>query len=363
MLWFMYLLVFVIGILNVCAFRLPYERSIIWPGSHCGACFQPIRWYDNIPLVSYWVLGGRCRSCGSSYSMRYFFLELGTGLAFVALFYLEVERNVRAVPLLAARHEEIMEGIIPTAAWWMFGFHAVLLSFLIVAGVCDFEHYEIPFSLTMTGLVVGLIGSACFPWTYPGADVPAAHAPIMVPFGPPLANPPPLPAGLYSWPVWFPLPTWLPPNSWQLGLATGLAGALAGMGALRGVRFLFGLGRGMEVLGIGDADLMMMAGAFIGWQPILMAFAAGVFPALVFGLIHLMRSGDQALPFGPSLSVGVLIALLAWPALGDFGKIVFFSGGWLAILVGFFGFALLVTGFLLRLLRGVPPVEPGPTNG
>src|SRR5947209_3479970 len=87
--------------INVCAYRLPYEKSLFWPGSRCGKCYQPIRWYDNLPLLSYWVLRGRCRTCGATFSIRYFLVELFTGLAFVGLFYLEIVRNVLHVPLLA----------------------------------------------------------------------------------------------------------------------------------------------------------------------------------------------------------------------------------------------------------------------
>src|SRR5215831_11986101 len=93
-------LVFVLGavvgsFLNVCVHRIPvYERSIFWPSSRCGHCFQPIRWYDNVPLLSYWLLRGRCRKCGAPFSIRYFLVELFTGLAFAGLFYLEVAQNV-----------------------------------------------------------------------------------------------------------------------------------------------------------------------------------------------------------------------------------------------------------------------------
>src|SRR5205809_5731572 len=76
------------SLLNVCVHRLPLEKSIIWPGSRCSHCLQPIRWYDNIPLLSYLLLRGRCRACGTSYSARYFLIELLTGLSFVGLFYL-----------------------------------------------------------------------------------------------------------------------------------------------------------------------------------------------------------------------------------------------------------------------------------
>src|SRR5436305_11588297 len=99
--WFA--LIFILGaivgsFLNVCIHRLPFEKSIFWPlGSRCGNCFQPIRWYDNLPLISYWLLRGRCRLCGASFSARYFLIELLTGLGFVGLFYVEIILNVHGL--------------------------------------------------------------------------------------------------------------------------------------------------------------------------------------------------------------------------------------------------------------------------
>ena len=69
--------------LNVLIARLPYEKSIIWPSSRCFACFRPIRPLDNIPILGYLRLRGRCRHCGAQFSSRYLWVELGTGLAFL----------------------------------------------------------------------------------------------------------------------------------------------------------------------------------------------------------------------------------------------------------------------------------------
>src|SRR5207244_12084750 len=96
--------VFVLGtivgsFLNVCIYRIPLEKSILWPGSRCGSCLQPVRWYDNIPLLSYLLLRGRCRTCHSAFSARYFLIELLTGLCFVGLFYLEIVDNVFGISL------------------------------------------------------------------------------------------------------------------------------------------------------------------------------------------------------------------------------------------------------------------------
>src|SRR5437868_13007557 len=142
-------LVFILGTmvgscLNVCIHRLPYEKSIFWPlGSRCGACLGPIRWYDNLPLLSYFVLRGRCRSCGARFSIRYFLIELLTGLCFAGLFYVEVIENVHQIDALKAVRGRLNFLLFPSwDAWIVFGFHAVLLSFLLVATFCDLDHRE-----------------------------------------------------------------------------------------------------------------------------------------------------------------------------------------------------------------------------
>src|SRR5271166_196940 len=101
-LWFIY--VFVVGLaigsfLNVCVGRLPYEKSLIWPGSHCPSCWQAIRMRDNVPVLSFLLLRGRCRTCGCRISWRYPLVELFTGLSFVGLFYLEMVANVLDLPV------------------------------------------------------------------------------------------------------------------------------------------------------------------------------------------------------------------------------------------------------------------------
>ena len=103
MMYYWLFTVFVLGaamgsFLNVCVSRLPLEKSILWPGSRCGSCFQRIRWYDNLPLLSYLWLRGRCRTCGARFSPRYFLVELFTGLGFAALFYAEVVTNIHGWP-------------------------------------------------------------------------------------------------------------------------------------------------------------------------------------------------------------------------------------------------------------------------
>jgi leader peptidase (prepilin peptidase) / N-methyltransferase len=352
--WVWLFLVFVLGaivgsFLNVCVARLPLEKSILWPGSRCGNCLQPVRWYDNLPLLSYWWLRGRCRTCGARFSVQYFVVELLTGLGFAGLFYLEVIDNIHHWPVW--QPWAIANGVYPWEWWTAWGFHAILFSFLMVASITDLNGREIHLQLTLTGTAIGLIGAVLFPWPWP--LTPAAALPKAAAMFPPgyewLMPEQGLKAGLYPWPVWGPLPAWLPPGSWQLGLATGLAGMLVGTFLLRAIGFLFSTGLGKEALGLGDADLMMMAGAFLGWQPVVVAFFVSVVPALFFGIIQLLVRRDNSLPFGPSLAMGIVLTFLGWRWLGPHVQVVLFWDIVLACLVIVGGAFMLGSSYLLRL--------------
>jgi len=338
-------------VINYCFYRLPLEKSLFWPGPRCGRCLCPIRWFDNVPLLSYALLRGRCRNCHGRIPLRYPVVELLTGLLFAALFYLEIGQNILGLPYLERHAADIAAGNIPAAAWAVFGCHAILVSFLLLTSLCDLDDMAIPMPITITGTLIGLMCSALFPWPFPGAE---RSLPQPVGF-----VPPPLPTGLYPWPVWYPLPAWLPPGSWQLGLATGLAGAFAGMMVMRLVRFTYGTARGLEGLGVGDADLMMMAGAFIGWQPVVLSCFVAAFPGLLFGLFQLLHRGNQPLPFGPSLALGVVSTLGLWRFLGDSEmlRLVFFEPVFLGSIIGGGVFILLLAGLLFRLILGAPRPE------
>src|SRR6267142_312868 len=156
--------------------------------------------------------------------MRYFGIELLTSLSFAGLFYLEVIANIHQIDQAAL------------GAWnfdWavttIFIYHAILVSFLLVATFCDIDSRNIPLPLTLSGTVLGIIGSVIWPWPWPYSPALAA-----MPAGPWwLPNVAPPREGLYPWPVWGPLPAWLPSGSIRLGLATGIAGLLAGTLVLR----------------------------------------------------------------------------------------------------------------------------------
>jgi leader peptidase (prepilin peptidase)/N-methyltransferase len=117
---------------NVCIMRIPAQESIVFPRSRCPQCKQPVRWYDNIPLVSWIVLRGRCRSCDAPISFRYFVVELLTALAAVAL-YARVGFGVE----------------------WLVLF--LFLTALLIVTCIDLDHRIIPDVISLPGIVVGFI--------------------------------------------------------------------------------------------------------------------------------------------------------------------------------------------------------------
>jgi leader peptidase (prepilin peptidase)/N-methyltransferase len=130
------LIVFIFGLIfgsfcNVVIYRLPHRASIITPGSHCPSCRAPIRPWDNIPLLSYLLLRGRCRACKEPFSLRYPSVELLTGVLYVLL-------------------------------WFKFGFsipfavYAALTSTLLTVALIDYDHKIIPNTITLPGIVIGL---------------------------------------------------------------------------------------------------------------------------------------------------------------------------------------------------------------
>jgi leader peptidase (prepilin peptidase)/N-methyltransferase len=127
--------------LNVCIHRLPREESIVMPPSHCPSCNMPIPWYHNIPLVSYIVLRGRCRSCGAPFAFRYWLVELLTALLWL-LIWLKFQPG---------------HGFVVVAAYW------ILASMLLVGTFIDFEFYIIPDRITLGSVVVGFVLSVVAP--------------------------------------------------------------------------------------------------------------------------------------------------------------------------------------------------------
>lgn len=126
--------------LNVCISRLPARESIAFPGSRCPRCRAPIRWYDNIPVVSFLMLGGRCRSCRAPISVRYPLVEIATGAAFVA-------------------HGAVIDDP------WLLAQRLLFSALLVTLFGTDLETQRLPNVLTYPGLAAGLVSSL---WLPPG---------------------------------------------------------------------------------------------------------------------------------------------------------------------------------------------------
>ncbi len=138
-----FVIVFLLGaivgsFLNVCIFRLPEGESVVFPASHCRFCRKPISWADNIPVISFLLLKGKCRQCGQKISWQYFWVELFTaGLA--VLFYFHFGLNPRGVV------------------------YFVLALALLVETVIDWRLQIIPDAITLPGILLGLLASFFFP--------------------------------------------------------------------------------------------------------------------------------------------------------------------------------------------------------
>jgi len=245
--------------LNVCIYRLPRKESIVAPRSHCPQCNHPIRWYDNIPLVSYLLLGGRCRDCQAGISPLYPAVEALTAVLLALDFY--------------------RYGFSPE-----FVKFALLGMLLLILVFTDLLERRIPHPVTVFGMGLGLLFS----------------------FFTPVDNRP-LEWLLRRW-DWF----LEGPPSWVMG---AVLGALAGGGLFYAVgeAFYYFGGRQKEYLGFGDVMLMLMVGTFLGIPLTLMTILLGsLLGTILAGIFTLAdrRFRDYPWPFGTFLGVAAIYASL-----------------------------------------------------
>ena len=139
----MQLIVFLLGLvigsfLNVCIHRFPEEKSVIWPGSHCPKCKHKISWYDNIPLLSFFILRGQCRHCKAAISWRYPIVEFLSGIIWIFCWGL--------------------------FGWsWIFLISVIFLSLLLIITATDLETGLIPDEVTFSGIGAGILISVFYP--------------------------------------------------------------------------------------------------------------------------------------------------------------------------------------------------------
>jgi leader peptidase (prepilin peptidase)/N-methyltransferase len=220
--------------LNVCISRIPRDQSIIQPPSHCGACSSPIRWYDNVPLVSWIVLRGRCRHCTARISARYPAVELLTALLFTYC-YLSFGWTLL------------------TLKFCVFGFLLIGLIFM------DAETGLLPREFTYPGVALGLVFSGIVPTDY------SATALLLRMLDKPIQS--------VHW----------------LSLLDSALGGLVGAGFFYLAWALYYLARKKHGLGFGDITLMGMSGAFLGVKLILFVIFCSPLLAVVYVCILLVR--------------------------------------------------------------------------
>ena len=218
--------------LNVCIYRLPLGLSVVTPRSACPKCKQPIAFYDNLPVFSWIILGGRCRHCKNSISPRYLLIELLTGLLFVG-------------------------------CYWYFGLtlstvkHCAFAFLLLGLIFTDAETKLLPDKLTLPGLAIGIL----FSLLVPVSDLATQFLPGMV-------NLP------FSSDVMMRI----------LSLVDSLLGAALGASFIYGVGQIYLRWRGMEGMGFGDVKLMAMVGAFLGMKLTIFTIFTASLAGSIFGL-------------------------------------------------------------------------------
>lgn len=251
--------------LNVVAHRLPLELSLVRPGSRCPACRTPVRAIDNIPILSWFLLGGRCRGCKGGISPRYAVVELLSGLLAAGAFLV----LVRQPDLLTA-----------WTAWARWGVVLVVTSALLAASLIDLDHRILPDAITKPGMWAGPVACAFVPELVLGS---ARVAPGWVPAGLPV----PVQAALVS----------------AVGVAVG-AGVIWGLGVV-GTRVFK-----KEAMGFGDVKFLGLIGGFVGPVGALLALVVAAVVGAAVGLVRVLLTGDRYIPFGPFLAIGGYVELL-----------------------------------------------------
>jgi len=262
-----YTFVFIFGLLfgsflNVCIYRLPRDESIAFPPSHCTNCSTPIKFYQNIPVISYLLLGGKCSSCKEPISVIYPAVELFTAVLVTLLFY---------------KYGVTFETFV----------YVILTLSLIVISFIDLEHFIIPNVITLPGIIIGLAYNLLITdWGFflkiiPGLD-----------FGNIFYIAPRIPA------------------------LNSFFGIIIGGGTLLLIAYLYKIIRKREGMGMGDVKLLAMLGAFLGINGVFFIILVSSLVGSVIGItLILIQRGNMklVLPYGPFISFAAVLFLFTGP--------------------------------------------------
>ena len=374
--WIWFVIIFAYGccigsFLNVVIYRMPRDKSLITPPSSCPSCGKHIRFYDNIPLFSWLLLGRKCRYCRVPISPRYFFIELLTALVFLSLFILYFYTDLRETvqPFLGR-------------GWLIYLLHIIMLSAFIAASAIDLEHWIIPLSICWLVTAAGLIGSAVGPYfiestlirTYSllpvasantgslalGAAIGLAISLVLLASGllkrsyetdehteggqveqkdnaakdDSAGSAEEIPEQQFNHrleafrEIIFLIPIiacslaayWIINNAglnnflMQHPVIAGFLGSLwgyfIGCGIVWGVRIFGTLAFGKEAMGLGDVHLMGAAGTVIGPLFVVVAFFIAPFFGLVWAGSQMFFKKIRQIPYGPFLSLGIFVVMI-----------------------------------------------------
>ena len=279
--------------LNVCIARIPQGESIVRPGSHCPHCHHPIRWYDNLPILSWLLLRARCRDCGAKISWQYPAVELATAVWGIFAGYRFYD---------AWWSRGLVTTLRPLSYALFFSVDALSITilglFLIPLIVIDWRTHRLPDAFTLTGIATGLF-LICTQTLFllPGQDQIIFASKHLR-----LASP-----GSFA----------ARGNVFLTGTESLIFGRLLAICAaallLLTIRWLYQAVRHREGLGLGDVKLLAMIAAFVGFTPTLLTLFAGTMLATVYIVYLAVRrraTAQTRLPFGSFLGVAGLFSAL-----------------------------------------------------
>src|ERR1700739_3802228 len=268
--------------LNVCLSRWPEGESVVKPRSHCRNCARTLTWWENLPLLSWIALRGRCRTCQTKIGWRYPLVEFAVGALWAFTVWrvlpamLSPDLSLTSAPLVSCFASGFDVAIGRIIFYWL----------LVALAVLDVEHLWLPNWITLPGIGLGILFTS-------------SH---------------------------FVLAEWLPegpetplPKTIGMNLLGAIVAPLAAAGLILLIRWTYWLIRRREGIGLGDAKLMALLGAWLGLSGALLSFAIGVMLGAVFALFVLTvprarRESDtwllSKLPLGTFLCIGGIVSAL-----------------------------------------------------
>lgn len=243
--------------LNVCIYRLPKDVSIVKPSSFCPKCKTPIKWYDNIPVLSYIFLGAKCRNCQAKISLRYPVVEFITAVIFL-VFYLKFKFTL------------------------FFFEYVFLFSLLIVVSLIDIDYRAIPIYFCFMGIFMGMVFSL-------GQSTAVIKEGVL--------------------------------SLKELPIVKSSVGLIVGFGFTYLFKFFGDIFVSFylswrkkesiegekESLGLGDVDFMGMVGVFLGWQKVILIFFIAPFFGLFYSIAAIIFKKSHVIPYLPYLSLATLV--------------------------------------------------------